>query len=70
MREILRTSDIVVLSCARAVLEAADIAFVVLDEYVGAALGLAPRVMVEPRHYLSAVGALRNAGLGSYLRDV
>lgn len=70
MRELIRTNDIVVLSCAKAILSEAGIGYIVLDEHTGANLGLiACRLMVEGTSYLSAVGTLRNGGLGSFIYD-
>lgn len=70
MRELIRTNDLVVLSCAQALLEEEGLASIVLDEHTGAALGLVNRrLMVEDGDYHWALRALRNGGLGSFIYD-
>lgn len=70
MRELVRTNDLVVLSCAQALLEEAGLACVVLDEHTGAALGLVSRrLMVADDNYHGALRALRDGGLGKFIYD-
>lgn len=71
MRELIRTNDIVLLSAVEALLDAADIGHLVLDEHMSVmegSLGLLPRrLLVEEARLARARTLLTEAGLGAEL---
>lgn len=69
MRELIRTHDLVVLSCAEAILSEAGIACVVLDRHTGLNAFVTPRLMVESENYLAATKSLQDGGLGAFIYE-
>lgn len=69
MRELIRTNDLVVLSCAEAILSEAGIACVVLDRHTGLNAFVTQRLMVESENYLAATKSLQDGGLGAFIYE-
>ena len=69
MRELIRTHDLVVLSCAEAILSEAGIVCVVLDRHTGLNAFVTPRLMVESANYLAATKSLQDGGLGAFIYE-
>lgn len=71
MRELLRTNDIVLLSAIEALLDAAGIGHLVLDQHMSVtegSIGLLPRrLLVEEGSHARARALLTEAGLGAEL---
>ena len=72
MREIVRTNDAVLVSAIQALLDAAEIPHVVLDQNMSVlegSIGILPRrVLVAEDHVDAACELLEEAGLGHELR--
>jgi len=72
MREIVRTNDAVLVSAVGALLDGADIHYMVLDQNMSVlegSLGVLPRrILVPDEQELQARRLLRDAGLGHELR--
>ena len=72
MRELVRTNDAVLVSAIQALLDAADIPHMVLDQNMSVlegSLGILPRrLLVDERHVAAARKLLEEAGLGHELR--
>lgn len=69
MRELIRTNDLVVLSCAEAILASEGIACVVLDRHTGMNAFVTPRLMVESANYYAATKSLQDGGLGAFVYE-
>ncbi|HUU65800.1 MAG TPA: DUF2007 domain-containing protein [Methyloceanibacter sp.] len=73
MKELLRTNDPVLLSFVSALLEGADIAFIVLDTNMSVmegSIGILPRrVLVEEDRMVHARSLLTEAGVGHDITD-
>ena len=72
MRELVRTNDAVLVSAIQALLDAAEIPHVVLDQNMSVlegSLGILPRrILVDEDHVADARKLLQEAGLGHELR--
>lgn len=73
MRELVRSNDLVVLSCAESLLQDAGIGCVILDRHMGASLtgldGVAPRLVVASDDYAKGAKILTDGGLGPHVHD-
>ena len=69
MRELIRSNNLVVLSCAESILSGAGIACVVLDRHTGVNAFVTPRLMVENENYFAAAMRLREGGLGEFVYE-
>lgn len=69
MRELIRTNDLVVLSCAEAMLSDAGIACALLDRHTGLNAFVTPRLVVESKNYLAATKTLQDGGLGAFIYE-
>jgi hypothetical protein len=71
MRELLRTTDVVLLTYVTSLLEDAGVAMMVADGHVSSvegSIGAFPRrVLVAARDWSESVSILKDAGLGDYL---
>lgn len=65
MQELIRTSDVVIVNAAEAVLAGADIESLIVDDFVAAAFGTLPRrLLVRDRDVARARDLLSEAGFG------
>ena len=73
MRELMRTNDPVVLSFAEAMLGAAGVGYIVLDQHTSTNLfgvnAISCRLMVAPGQYPAAVRTLEDAGLAHFIHE-